>query len=787
MTTRVPDLREAGRTGLAGRVVAIRCGSADRHRSPFSLPKWRVGILIATTIGALLAGCVSENQPTADAGVQPDFFSSFAGKDLGARRNGDPEPFGNAASSARSGSRIYRGDDGAAPESAVPAAAGLVPTGDGYQLNFENADVAAICRIVFGDVLQQTYTVDPRVMGQVNLSSARPVPKASLIRILETAFKAVNVVIIREGATLRVAPSAEGIGAGPTEFGTASDGYGTTVISPRHMSVATVARIMENFAVRPGAIKADIASNLILIQGTAQERHAAMDAANVVDTDVMRSQSVGVFPLLNAPPEPVIAELNKLLDAGEGGVSQNLVKFQPMTRMNAVLVVARRADVLAQVKQWVRRLDHSDPGAVGVKVYRLKYAKAKTVAAMLNDILSGRQAGAGQQDRDALQPSSSNASGTFVQSSAGAPRPGGPNGSAFGNAPGGSPMGGPPKASGFGDGSSGNTGSPDSQADANSGPAQGSLSKVRVTADVINNSLLIIASPADYKIVEAALLQLDRPPVQVAIEATIAEVTLTDQLQFGVQSFLHSNDVGLTAKDQGTLGLTSAVATAAIRAAVPGGNLILGPASSPRIILSALHAMTAVKVLSSPSMVVLDNQPAVLQVGNQVAIKTQSSQSTENVLAPVINSIMYKDTGIILRVQPHVHANGIVNLEVEQEISNVVDNSGGVDGLTPTISQRRVKSSIVVSSGQTVLLAGMISEQSGHAHNGLPGLTTWKWLDSLVGHTNKNASRSELIIFIKPKIMRDQADAQAVSEEFRARMTAMLPGVSPRTLGGPRK
>ena len=314
---------------------------------------------------------------------------------------------------------------------------------------------------------------------------------------------------------------------------------------------------------------------------------------------------------------------------------------------------------------------------------------------------------------------------------------------------------------------------------------------VRVTADTANNSIVIYSNQEDFRIIERALHDLDRPKLQVAIDATVAEVTLTDDLQYGVQHFFTSSDVGMAA-DKGSAGLMPAGAPAStlptttpstgaqavaqsvqaafLQRVLPGFNLLLGPEAQPRVILSALSTITDVKVLSSPSLVVIDDQPAVLEVGNQIPVST----STTNVLSTtntIVNTIEMRNTGVILKVLPHIHANGVVQLEIEQEISNVVNPDQQT--LTPTISQRRIHSTVAVTSGQTVLLGGLISEQQDKSVSGIPGLSQIKYLGDLFGTTSKNRQRSEIIVFIRPMVVRNGVDAQAVTEEFRERLESM--------------
>ena len=198
--------------------------------------------------------------------------------------------------------------------------------------------------------------------------------------------------------------------------------------------------------------------------------------------------------------------------------------------------------------------------------------------------------------------------------------------------------------------------------------------------------------------------------------------------------------------------------SAFINRAFPGFNFLIGSEAQPSAILDALHTVTSVKVLSNPSLVVINNQVATLQVGDVVPVSTGSATvlTTSNT---VVNTIDYRNTGIILRVSPRINVNGNVRLDVEQEISNVSPATAA--SLTPTVSERRVKSSISVATGQTVLLAGLISEQQNGTRNGIPLLDEIPGLGDAFSHQDKKGTRTELIIFIRPQIIRDGTDAQS--------------------------
>jgi general secretion pathway protein D len=529
-----------------------------------------------------------------------------------------------------------------------------------------------------------------------------------------------------------------------------------------------------------------------------------MDVVATFDVEWLRNQSVGVYPLKATQPETMIQELDRIFETNEGGQGQGVVRFQPISRMNAVMVVAKSPKLLERVTQWVARLDRSDTSGNALRTYRLKSADARQVAKIVNDLFVGRS-GAAETPSGQLAPGTSAAksrldslgtsggtSGTTAPStSTGADQvsAGGTTGSHSGSTS--------TAFQGF-SGQDQAEGDPDSASLSSGSMPRGLFQNVRITADTGNNSIVIYSNLEDFRVIEHALHDIDQPKLQVAIDATVAEVTLTDDLQYGVQNFLASSDLGMAA-DKGSVGLfpssvaATATSTAAATAAsstaaattgtvstvatqflsrvLPGFNLLLGPEAQPRLILSALSTITEVKVLSSPSLVALDNQPALLEVGQDIPVTTSSATLLSNSNTPTVNTIDMRSTGVILKILPHIHANGAVQLEVEQEISNVVNPDQQT--LTPTISVRRVHSTVAVTSGQTVLLGGLISEQQDNTKSGIPGLNQIQYLGDLLGTTSKNKQRSEIIIFIRPQVVRNSLDLQAVTEEFRKGLQSM--------------
>jgi general secretion pathway protein D len=747
---------------------------------------------LLTSLG-LLASCNSATLGSSVEGSQVDVLDKVRSLDIMPRQ---PQPVSASATAAAGQGRsenaaLYEGVEVTAVSDERPQNASR---GSGFDLNFENAPVGTVAKVVLGDILGVGYTIDPRVQGTVSLVSVRPVPKSDIVFVLENALRLSGIVLLHDTSGYRLTPLGDAIGAGRIDSAAANPeaGYGVSVVPLQYVSAQTLLKLMDSFATKAGAVRADTTRNLLLIQGTGAERRTAVDTALSFDVDWMRGQSVGIFPVSSGSPAPIIQELEKIVDSGENGLTQNVIKFQPVARLNAIMVVTKKPEMLRTAATWIKRLDRADTARTAVHVYRVKYGDARQIARVLTDMFLG-----GGSSNLLDSPDNQVAPGSGISSTSSTDRlslngntPSSSGLSGFG-ARGGSLMG---SSQGFGsqtatsanNANSSATNTLDSSSRSSAGGGQPVLQDVRITADAVNNSLLIYADQANYRIVEATLMQIDEPQLQVAIEATIAEVTLNNNLSYGVQSYLTSRNLGLkpnsgsilntqataaptTVVDPvtGAASVAGSVSNAFINRAFPGFNFLIGSETQPSLILDALHSVTTVKVLSNPSLVVINNQVATLQVGDVVPVSTGSATvlTTSNT---VVNTIDYRNTGIILRVSPRINVNGDVRLDVEQEISNVPPTSA--NSLTPTVSERRVKSSISVATGQTVLLAGLISEQQNGDRSAIPVLDQIPGLGDAFGHQSNSTQRTELIIFIRPQIIRNGSDAHIVAEELRSKL-----------------
>jgi general secretion pathway protein D len=635
---------------------------------------------------------------------------------------------------------------------------GVSDAADGFTLNFENTPVATVVKVVIGDSLGANYIIDPRAQGNISLSTGRPIAKKDLLFVLESALRADNLTMTRESGGYRIGLANDG-SVGPIDRGDSADpGYGLSAIPLQYVSGSTISKLLEGFATRPGAVRTDPSGQMLIVVGSGVERQSAIDTVRSFDVDWMHGQSVGLYPVHSSEPEPIVAALEKITDSGEGGMGHGLVKFQAIARRNAILVVSAKPELLRVAQGWIARLDSPDPNAQTVHVYKVRYGDSKQIAQLLSAMFGG---GSGSATTDTSSNQIAPSSGESQLSAAERLTGGKQNANQQGGqdtTPSSGAQGGQGSGSAFGGLQS------SALANAMGGAGEGGggalAPGLRITSDAANNSVVVYSSAEVFHVIERALNQLDRPKAQVAIDVTIAEVTLNDALNYGVQVYL-----------SGSLGsiVNSTTGQPVVNTATPAGfNVLIGNQATPNAVISALHAVTDVRILSNPSLVVVDNQEASLEVGDQVPVSTGSATvlTTSNT---VVNTVDYKNTGIILHVLPRISPDNTVNLAIDQEISSVPNNSSATT-LTPTISERKVKSNVSVVSGQMVLLAGLISDEQDKSNSGIPGLAQLPWVGGAFGTTAKSTERTELIILIRPQVIRNGADASEVAEELRAKM-----------------
>src|SRR5262249_18498564 len=363
------------------------------------------GTLVLSLSAFSLTACIL----TADQSIEgnprdprsPEITDKIRSLDLLPRQPQDPGATGIRQQNA-SRPAIYL-SDGTRPQGAALAEADGTGA-SGYDLNFENAPVATVAKVILGDVLGAGYTIDPRVQGTVTLASVRPIPKADALYVLENALRMSGVALVRDrGGSYRLIPAAEAGPGGIDRSLSAEAGQGISVIPLRYVSAQNVFKLLDAFGVKASTMRPDNNRNTLIISGSGTDRAAAIDTILSFDADWMKGQSVGIFPVRNSTPEPLITEIEKIMDSGEGGMSQNVIKFQPIGRLNSILVVSQKPEYLKRAQTWIARLDRSDTEGVNMKSYPLRYRNAKLVVALLNEMLLGGTAAGGTLDSSSSQ------------------------------------------------------------------------------------------------------------------------------------------------------------------------------------------------------------------------------------------------------------------------------------------------------------------------------------------------------------------------------------------------
>ena len=692
---------------------------------------------------------------------------------------------------------IRLGDDGKAPpaiKNKVVAGTGTFinkverPTVDttpgDITLNFDGTDIREVVKVILGDILGVNYVLDPAVTGTASLETGRPLSRTALIPTLETLLRMNNAALVQNADTYEVVPLTNAIrGRVVPQLGETTKalptGYNVQVIPLRYIGAEEMSKILEPLAPEGSIIRADTTRNLLILAGTGPEIRNLLDTIQVFDVDWMAGLSVGFFSLEYAMPKDLVGQLEALLSDEAGNPMKGIFRFVPVDSARSVLVVSPQEKYLGQARVWIERLDAAAAASDDderLYVYRVKHGDAEMMASSLIGLFSGEGNQGMKKTVGSVAPglgmasgkSSATTPGTFQLTSA----TGNTTGGSLGTSKQGSSKFGS-KQSGLGSGQGSGQGV--------SGTVE-MTSTVSIVADVTNNSLLIKSSPRDYKKILDALKQLDIVPLQVLIEATFVEINLTGDLQYGVQWHLTgkigddiSNASLTTSKSLQTIKIgenETTIPITPISPKVPGFNwTVITSESLVRANLNLYAAQGLLNILSSPSVMVRDNQVAHIQVGQQVPILTQQQQSTQT-NSNILNSISYKDTGVMLDVKPRVTPGGMVQMDVDQQVSTNTKTSSS-DINSPTFTVRQITSNVAVRSGQAVVLGGLIENTDEDGKGGVPGLSNVPVLGALFSDNNKSASRRELLVILTPKIIASDQDAETVTNEFRSRMKGL--------------
>lgn len=650
--------------------------------------------------------------------------------------------------------------------------------GPPVDLRFEDTPVRDVVHAILGDLFKLDYMLHPPVEGRVTLLTPGAVDPDKAVFLLEAALQASGLVLARDARGVyhvgkpellkAITPGVRQVGDGMP----LPPGAGAIVVPLKYIGATEMAAILRPIAPADAILRVDNVRNLLVLSGSRAQAEGWLSLVQTFDVNLLAGMSVGVFPLKYLSVADVEAAL-ALMRQGGGGAAPatagtpaaaatagaaaagpglplfGAVRILPIERLNSVIVVSARAAYLEEARRWIERLDRpgSNASEQRLYVYPVKNGSARHLGQVLGGIFGAAETRSTGASASGVAPGLASVKGATA--------------GLAGQAAAASVRGGP---------ALGTAGS--AQGSGSAGAQTASLVQVeggpRVIADELNNAILVYGTAAQFERIEDALARLDVPPTQVLIEASIVEVTLTDETSYGLQWTF-----GDTRASGGTgTSVLSSVGGGVLGGALAGFSYTLrSSAGNVRAVLNAMAEKSLVHVISSPSLMVLDNHTAQIAVGNQQPIQSSETLSSEGNVRTT--SIQYKDTGVTLSVTPSVGAGDMVTMNIDQAVTDV----GAIDAATGqrAFLQRQFSSKLAVRSGEAIVLGGLIRENDTRGSSGLPVLSEIPVLGALFGTKSNNKNRTELVVVITPRVARTDADVRDISRELKERLRGLEP------------
>lgn len=735
------------------------------------IPVLRTGLLLAALV--VLAGCAAlrpippatlhvSEPPMA---VEPDYLpeDDLPPADADGSATSAPDP-------VRPGSGAFINQSAASRGPRPGGAAGEVT------FNFEGESLHAVVKAILGDFLQENYVIAPGVQGNVTFSTAKPLRGDQALSILEMLLRWNNATLVWQDGRYTILPVAQALPGNLTpRTGPAASarGYEVRAIPLQYISAIEMEKLLKPYAKPEAVVNIDPARNMIVLGGTRAELENYLQTVEIFDVDWLAGMSVGVFTLQQAEAAKVVAELEKIFGEASNTPLAGMFRFMPLEGVNGVLVITPQPKYLATIGEWLERFDLGG-GDAGQRlyVYDVKNVKAIDLAATLSEVFgsggggavarAARTSGAVAPGLDAIEVRSFSGARAEQRAEQRAER-----------------QQRVADARGEGNPATVDVRGPEGVVDASGGISLSATEEVRISAVEESNALLIRATSGQWESIRRVIERLDQIPLQVVIDAQIVRVGLNDALSFGVQWFFENSVpealAGRAASDSnlGTFGGSLGVIAGAGATPSPLNWTLVG--SNAAAIITALDNASDVTVLSAPSLMVLNNKEATINVG------TQQPVATAAIVNPVggatQNSFQYLQTGITLTVTPRVNPGGLVFLEISQEESG--PGSGNAVGGNIPIDSRSIQTEVAIQSGHTVMLGGLIKQTENNSTAGLPFLSRIPVLGGLFGQDSKSNNREELLVLITPRVIRDPSEARRVTDEYKTRFRGLQPLTAP--------
>jgi general secretion pathway protein D len=606
----------------------------------------------------------------------------------------------------------------------------------GIVLNFDNADLYEVVRTI-GEILQLNYIVDPNVRGRVTINTAGRLSREELFPVFFQILEANGLTAIKEGNLYKIIRMKEA-----TQFPlpTRRGDQGPVVPPGERMVIQIIplqfiasqemTRLLTPFVTAGGTIVSHIDSNTLLVVDKASNIDKILRLTDVFDIDLFKNIGHRFYRLRYVDAEETGKSVSEIIASYAGAAKEDFTLI-PLKRINSLLLISKQPNIFSIVQSFIQELDVPiEDDEPRIYVYSVKNGVSGELAALLNSIFSKTPTEDREQEavREPEQPGRRTQPELFPDQSQ--------RREVITTVPG-------ERISAEG-----------------SGTLRGDI---KITPDEIRNSLIIEATPRDFRIIEMILSSVDVLPRQVLIEVTIAEIALDSSTELGIEWRF----------DRGTDFVSGLQSGAALGAGgINFSYAILDEAKRWMATVSALAQKGKVNILSSPSVLASDSKEARIDISTEVPVATSIYTFTGNVNDNLLETtIQYRNTGVILSVTPHINEYGLVSMDVNQEVSEEAGlvNVGVVEQ-RPSFFKRSVNTTLTVKNGQTIVIGGLIRETKSDSFSGVPCVGDVPVLSYLLGKKSQSTDKTELIIFITPKVIASLEDVDIVSEEFRNRI-----------------
>ncbi|MFA1029900.1 proteinral secretion pathway protein D [Pseudomonas syringae pv. helianthi] len=648
----------------------------------------------------------------------------------------------------------------------------------GIVFNFANQPIQAVVNSVMGDLLHENYSIADGVEGDVSFSTSKPVDRLQALSILETLLSWTNNAMIRQGSSYVIMPASQAIRGNifpQISMPQPMAGLSARLFPLRYISAIEMQKLLKPFTRENALLLVDPARNLLSLAGTPDELANYQSTIDTFDVDWLKGMSVGIFGLQHASVGELMPELQKIFGPVSGLPLAGMVRFLPVERTNTIVAFSSQPRYLDEVGNWIRTIDEGDGNELQMYVYDVRNMKATDLARYLRQMYGGDAINddAAAKVAPGLRANSlsSQVNGDSSTGESTSIMDGGIRDSRIpGDMADQQALASDTEATMVEDQESSN----DYFVSQDSGKSVKSLmASARISAQKNSNQLLVRTRPAQWKEIETAIQRLDTPPLQVQIETRILEVKLTGELHQGVQWYLGrlaGNAKSITVAN--TPGIQGALGAGGAGLASTDSLFYSFVSNKLQIAIHALETSGLTQVLSAPSLVVMNNQKAQIQVGENIPV----SQTTVNAGTSdtSLSSVEYLQTGIILKVVPRINSEGLVYMDIQQQVSEA-DFTGLVNG-NPRISTRSVATQVIAQSGQTILLGGLIKQGNILNTSDVPFLSRLPGVRWLFGLNNKTKNRTELLVLITPRIVNGSNQARQLTDDYRQQMIFLHSG-----------